>query len=104
MSAMGQLSDLDPTGRFTGLADLYARCRPAYPTEALDFLTERCRLKPGSVVIDVGCGTGISSRLLAVRGWHVLGIEPNAEMRRRAEAEPSPGDTLEYREGTGEAT
>jgi len=32
-------------------------------------------------VADVGAGTGISARLLAERGAHVIGFEPNAEMR-----------------------
>lgn len=95
-------SQANPTGRFTGLAGLYARCRPGYPDEALDFIQDRCRLGPGSVLVDVGCGTGISSRLFAARGLRVVGIEPNAEMRAKAEAEPLP--ELAYRDGRAEAT
>jgi hypothetical protein len=30
------LTDRNPTGRFSGLADVYARCRPGYPDAALD--------------------------------------------------------------------
>jgi SAM-dependent methyltransferase len=56
--------------------------------------------------VDVGCGTGISSRLFAARGIPVLGIEPNDEMRARAEAEVLPAGlpVPEYRKGTAEAT
>src|SRR5262249_49947217 len=69
-------------------------------------LLERCRLGPGSLVVDVGCGTGISSRLLALRGLRVVGVEPNGEMRRRAEAEPLPPEVPApgYRDGRAEAT
>jgi ubiquinone/menaquinone biosynthesis C-methylase UbiE len=103
---MSELSNLDPTGRFSGLADIYARCRPDYPTAAIDFVLERCGLKPGDLVVDVGCGTGISTRLLARRGLRVIGIEPNADMRERArnETPPRDGPAPEYREGAAEAT
>ncbi len=49
---------------------------------------------------DIGCGTGISSRLFAARGFEVAGIEPNAEMRARAE--PAPG--VRYLAGEAAAT
>ncbi len=103
---MPDLSRCDPTGRFTGLADAYARCRPSYPTAALDFLLTHCELRPGALVVDVGSGTGISSRLLAERGLRVMGIEPNAEMRQRAERAPPPegAPPPEYRDGRAEAT
>jgi SAM-dependent methyltransferase len=58
------------------------------------------------VVADIGCGTGISTRLLAGRGLSVIGLEPNEEMRRFAEDEPAvPGDySPTYRSGKAEAT
>lgn len=103
---MSELSGLDPVGRFTGLADIYARCRPDYPPAALEFLMQYCELQPGDLVVDVGCGTGISSRLLAQRGLRVVGIEPNPDMRSKAQAIALPGSHIlpEYRDGTAEAT
>lgn len=102
------LSHANPTGRFSGLADLYARCRPGYPNAALDYIQTSCQLGSQSLLVDVGCGTGISTRLFAARGIPVIGIEPNAEMRTRAEAEPLPTGVeparLRYREGQAEAT
>ena len=77
---MTDLSRSNPTGRFTGLSDLYAKYRPGYPDEALDFIIERCGLDGTTTLVDVGCGTGISSRLFAARGVPVIGIEPNDEM------------------------
>jgi SAM-dependent methyltransferase len=103
---MSELSAANPTGRFTGLADVYARSRPDYPEAAIDFLLSYCKLAPGAVLVDVGCGTGISSRQLARRGLRVIGVEPNAEMRQRAAAERAPegGPAPVYREGRAEAT
>src|SRR5258708_7450608 len=85
---MPGLAGHNPLGRFSGLAEVYARCRPTYPAAAIDCIMSRTTLGPRSLLVDIGCGTGISSRLFADRGVPVLGIEPNAEMRRRAEAEP----------------
>jgi SAM-dependent methyltransferase len=49
---------------------------------------------------------GISSRQFAERGVPVIGLEPNAEMRARAEAEPAPpgGPVPRYQSGRAEAT
>jgi SAM-dependent methyltransferase len=104
---MAKLSRFNPTGRFTGLAEGYAKYRPSYPPEALEFILRRCGLASGSVLVDVGCGTGISSRLFAGEGLSVIGIEPNAEMRASAEAaekEDPPFLGPVYRDGRAEAT
>src|SRR5262249_9919847 len=87
---MANVNSHNPTGRFTGLADLYARHRPNYPAAATDRVMTRCCLGPDTLLVDVGCGTGISSRLFAARGVPVLGIDPNDDMRARAEADPTP--------------
>jgi SAM-dependent methyltransferase len=103
---MTDLAKTNPTGRFSGLSDLYAKHRPDYPAGALDHVISRCGLTPGAAVADVGCGTGISSRLFAARGLRVVGIEPNADMRAKAQAEPVPEGVPApvYRSGQAEAT
>ena len=40
-----------------------------------------CGLDGTTTLVDVGCGTGISSRLFAARGVPVIGVDPNDEMR-----------------------
>src|SRR5436305_13648679 len=86
-SAMSDVERFHPTTRFSGRADLYARHRPDYPAAARDFLIGRCGLgAPGALLVDVGCGTGISARLFAARGVRVVGVEPNEDMRALAEA------------------
>src|SRR5262245_6225019 len=104
--AMSDLSSFNPQGRFTGLAELYAQCRPDYPEKAVDFIVAHSGLAAGSLLVDVGCGTGISSRPFVQRGIQVIGIEPNADMRARAVAEPVPAGcpAPEYRAGQAEAT
>jgi len=95
-----------PTERFTGLADIYAQHRPAYPAAALAHIVQRCSLGPASLLVDVGCGTGISSRQFALLGIPVLGVEPNADMRRQAETATLPANfpAPQYRAGSAEAT
>jgi SAM-dependent methyltransferase len=105
---MSDLSRKNPLGRFSGLADLYARCRPTYPDAAIECIISRCGLRHGaSVMVDIGCGTGISSRLFAERGFYVIGIDPNPEMLRKAITETALL-TLErppeFRSGQAEAT
>ena len=54
-------------------AERYDRYRPTYPDALIDDLLGP---KPeGLDVLDVGCGTGIASRLIAQRGANVLGVE-----------------------------
>jgi ubiquinone/menaquinone biosynthesis C-methylase UbiE len=103
---MAELYRLNPTDRFSGLAGVYAQSRPDYPAAAIDYLMTHCRLGPGSLLVDVGSGTGIASRLFARRQVSVIGIEPNEEMRSIAQAEILPADfpAPRYRAGTAEAT
>jgi len=76
-------------------AGRYDRARPGYPAR----LTGRIvTASPGRDLLDVGCGTGIASRLFACRGVPVVGVEPNADMRAQAEAEPVPPGGLRSEE------
>ncbi|WP_030437883.1 class I SAM-dependent methyltransferase [Actinoplanes subtropicus] len=55
----------------------YDRARPTYPQELIDRMVG---LAPGTKFVDVGCGTGISSRLFQAAGGTVLGVEPDPRM------------------------
>jgi SAM-dependent methyltransferase len=70
----------DPRRRFSAVADLYHRYRPSYPPEILDWILGTAGLTPPATVADIGCGTGISARLFAERGFDVVGVDPNEEM------------------------
>ncbi len=58
------------------------------------FTPERIR---GKRVLDVGCGTGFYSRLLARQGATVLGIDPNGKHIQRAKSLHTEGLRVEYR-------
>lgn len=75
---------MDPKDRFSRAADDYARYRPDYPDALVHACTKYAALSPGAAVVDIGCGTGISSRRFAKHGYRVTGIEPNAAMRQKA--------------------
>src|SRR5262249_42334109 len=96
----------DTVSRFDGLANIYDRHRPHYPDSAIDFIIREGNLGASSRAVDIGCGTGISTRQLAGRGIPVIGIEPNDEMRALAEFAPiSPGLLVpQFRSGCAEAT
>ncbi len=61
---------------FGGAADDYDRYRPTYPAALIDDLAA---LAP-QTTLDVGCGTGKATRLLAARGLDVLGLELDPRM------------------------
>jgi SAM-dependent methyltransferase len=69
-------------------ADAYERGRPEYPAAAVALLARALSLGPGTLLLDVGAGTGKLSRLLAATGARVLAVDPAAAMIRRA---PAPG-------------
>ena len=98
------LSDIkhNPLGRFDGLASTYAKYRPGYPAQSLDWIVEKLPERNG-LIADVGAGTGIFSRLLAEYSCRIVGIEPNESMRLQAEAIPHP-NIVGYRAGRAEAT
>jgi SAM-dependent methyltransferase len=88
------------TERFSGLASVYAAARPSYPVASVDVLVEGMGDPAALSVVDLGAGTGISSRLIADRGPRCLAIEPNAKMRDAA----TPHERVEWVNGTAEAT
>lgn len=86
---------------YQGLATGYDRARPAYPEEALALLPVRT----GDLIADVGAGTGIFSRQIARRfpTARIVGVEPGADMRRRAEEASRDLPNLSFVEGAAEA-
>ena len=73
------------TENFTEKADIYAKYRPSYPNEYIDYLFLANHLEGDRIVADIGSGTGIFSRQLLERGLNVIGVEPNDDMRKMAE-------------------
>ena len=63
----------------------YARFRPAYPPELAAFLASLTR--DHRLAVDVGCGSGQLTRLLARHYDRVVGIDPSADQIANAPAD-----------------
>ncbi|MEV6423987.1 class I SAM-dependent methyltransferase [Streptomyces sp. NPDC051662] len=61
-------------------AELYDRARPGYPPELYDDLADLAGARPGSRVLEVGCGTGQATVPLAERGCRITAVEAGARM------------------------
>jgi len=68
------------TEKFTGLAENYAKYRPTYSRELIDWLYNEVGFANAETIVDVGAGTGIFAKLLLERGSRVYCVEPNADM------------------------
>ncbi len=90
------------TEKFTGKAEAYTKARPSYPEIAIDYIAS---LAPeGAVFADVGAGTGKLTELIARRGYTVLAVEPNADMREQLAITLQPYPNAKIIVGTAEAT
>jgi SAM-dependent methyltransferase len=69
---------------FGSAAAEYDRTRPGYPSRLVDSVARRARLRPGSCVLEIGCGTGQLTRSLVRRGYHVRALEPDPRMAAHA--------------------
>jgi SAM-dependent methyltransferase len=68
---------------FNRAGDSYERGRPEYPIEAIDFLLNTLQVKPTSVVLDLGAGTGKFTKLLTQSKATVIAVEPVEGMRKK---------------------
>lgn len=67
---------------FDAAAPIYARARPGYPEQALDWLVPA----QAREVLDLGAGTGKLTAQLAGRGLSVTAVEPSDRMRAELES------------------
>ena len=74
----------------------YDRARPGHPERVYEILAERCGLRSGTAVVEVGPGTGQATRkLLELGAAPLVAVEPNAELARYLAR--SVGDRAEIR-------
>jgi SAM-dependent methyltransferase len=90
--------------RFSNRVENYVKYRPDYPREIIGLIKRECGLSPSTAVADVGCGTGISTRMFLENGNRVYGVEPNSAMRAAAIKYLSGFPQFVPVDGTAEAT
>ncbi|MFI6359494.1 class I SAM-dependent methyltransferase [Streptomyces sp. NPDC050743] len=76
-------------------AELYDRARPGYPPELYDDLAELAGARPGSRVLEVGCGTGQATVPLARRGCRITAVEAGPSMAALARRNAAGAGTVE---------
>jgi SAM-dependent methyltransferase len=88
--------------RFSGFADLYDAVRPVPPSVLSDVIITYAGGRP-HLIVDLGSGTGLSTRWAATWSEEVVGVEPSADMRERAGAVPCEGN-IRYVAGFSNST
>jgi SAM-dependent methyltransferase len=68
---------------YTAKAETYARGRPDYPTEIVDWLSQHLNIEAGKTAVDLGAGTGKFTRYLVKTGARVIAVEPVRQMREQ---------------------
>lgn len=94
----------DSTRRFSNRVADYIKYRPSYPPGLLDLLREECGFDAGSIVADLGSGTGILSEIWLRNGNKVFGVEPNPDMRAAGERLLAAYHRFVSADATAEAT
>ena len=86
---MGIIEKVEGRSLFGQDPETYDKARPPYPQRVFDLLEERCGLRVGTRVLEVGPGTGNGTRELLKRGAIVTAVEPDprlaAFLMKRAE-------------------
>jgi ubiquinone/menaquinone biosynthesis C-methylase UbiE len=94
----------DPTGRFGDRVESYRQHRPGYPAAIVNLLALECELTNDSVIADIAAGTGLLAEIFLARGYPVIAVEPNPQMRAACATLTSLYPQLRCLDGTAEAT
>lgn len=89
--------------RFTGFAEVYDLYRPRPPAALADVLCSLAATARPALVVDLGSGTGTSTRYWADMADGVIGVEPSADMRRQAQTATTAANVT-FREGFSHET
>jgi SAM-dependent methyltransferase len=87
----------------TGFAAGFDSNRPAPPPVLLDILCLAAQVDRPRLVVDLGSGTGLSTRPWAERADQVIGVEASPEMRAQAEA-ATGADNVRFVQAYAQAT
>lgn len=85
---------MDNTNRFDGKGQIYDSARPKYAYGLFEYLKNTVLVPDKSVFADVGSGTGIFTEQLLDCNYRVYAVEPNSDMRKRAEEKLSGNENF----------
>jgi SAM-dependent methyltransferase len=95
----------EPTGLrqyaqvFDRVAADYDAHRPGYPPAIVDVALRRGALERGARVLEVGCGTGKLTQLLAARGLQVDAVDPGGAMVSAARKRVGDAQNVRFHHG-----
>lgn len=75
---------------FDRVAERYQASRQGYPQEVVQSVIDTASLRPGSTILEVGCGTGQLTEQLAGRGFAVKAIDLGASLIAQAQGRLGP--------------
>ncbi len=87
--------------RFLGFADIYDEGRPSLPNKAFEII-KRYTKNDIDLLVDVGCGTGNSTKNCVNYANKIIGIEPSEDMLNKAKEKEN--DKLSFQKGLGNDT
>jgi ubiquinone/menaquinone biosynthesis C-methylase UbiE len=90
--------------RFSGFATVYDTHRPQPPTILGDLLCQLAQSARPDLVVDLGCGTGLSTRFWADKAAQAIGIDPTADMLDQAKRHTMADVPVAYRLGFAHQT
>lgn len=91
--------------RFTGkdYVQLYDKYRPSPPIEIIHQALNYLNQPKANRVVDLGCGTGLSTKVWADVATTVIGLEPSQEMIDIAKNKANPHHNIHYQTGYSNA-
>lgn len=81
--------------RFLGFADMYDSARPKCPEKVKEIIIKYLGRNP-FLVVDIGCGTGLSTMTWSEVSNKVIGIEPSADMIKIAREKSSAFNNVDF--------
>jgi SAM-dependent methyltransferase len=87
---------------FSQKAHFYKHARPCYPAPIFKYLANL--LKPGSRIVEFGCGTGIFTKELLKYDYEVYAVEPCKEMLAECKTELIHHNNVIFIESRAEET
>lgn len=96
--------NLAPAQLFSGKAEDYASGRPGYDDELVRWAQDTVGARPGQRIADIGCGTGQLAEAFVRAGYHVVGVDPSADMLASAELALAGSAHFSTCPGTAEET